>query len=57
MLVIAIKYSLRQSLMATYIVLMLINLGVGIYNIFVLLELFARQANTKDKLLYLEIPQ
>ncbi len=36
-------------------VLMLINLGIGIYNVFVLPELFARQANIKDKLLYLEM--
>ena len=36
-------------------VLMLINLGVGIYNAFALPELFARQANIKGKLLYLEM--
>lgn len=36
-------------------VLMLINLGVGSYNAFVLPKLFARQANIKNKLLYLEM--
>ncbi len=36
-------------------VIMLINLGVGIYSTFILPELFARQANIKYKLLYLEM--
>ena len=36
-------------------VLMLVNLGVGIYNVFAIPKLFAQQATLKDKLLYLEM--
>lgn len=48
-----LKYSKVASINLS--VLMLINLGVGIYNAFILPELFTRQANIKNKLLYLEM--
>lgn len=36
-------------------VLLIVNLGIGFYNVYFLPKLFARQANIKDKLLYLEL--